>query len=186
MPVVQWRWGTALVAMSAGVLALDIVTGPFVQFPITFVAPVGLGAWYLGRKTGVGYAVALVGCRLAIALSLESEVGSTWTALVNAGIRLVVLVALAVLLDQVAWQRRTLAARVQMLEGILPICSFCKKIRRPDGTWESIEAYVSSHSKAQFSHGFCESCGRDQYPEFLATSTDPRQGPQRIGPESGD
>jgi hypothetical protein len=186
MRVVPWRWKTALVAMSAGVLALDIATGPFIQFPITFVAPVGLGAWYLGRKTGVGYAVALVGCRLAIALGLESEVGSTWSALVNAGIRLVVLVALAVLLDQVAWQRRTLAARVQMLEGILPICSFCKKIRRPDGTWEPVESYISNHAAVTFSHGFCEACGRDQYPEFLATSIDPRRGPQGIVPESDE
>ena len=56
-----------------------------------------------------------------------------------------------------------LAKRVQVLEGILPICSFCKKIRRPDGQWEQIETYIGKRSAAQFSHGFCEACGREHY-----------------------
>ncbi len=165
-----WGRGSALLVISAGVLALDIITGPFIQFPITFVVPVGLGAWYLGRTAGVGFAVVLVGCRLAIAIGIEASASPIWSALVNAGIRLVVLVALAVLLDQVAWQRGTLAARVELLEGILPICVFCKKIRRADGDWEQVESYISSRSSAQFSHGFCEVCAHEQYPEFLTAS----------------
>jgi len=175
-----WGRGSALLVISAGVLALDIITGPFIQFPITFVVPVGLGAWYLGRTAGVGFAVALVGCRLAIAIGIEASASPTWSALVNAGIRLVVLVALAVLLDQVAWQRRTLAARVELLEGILPICVFCKKIRRADGDWEQVESYISSRSSDQFSHGFCEVCAREQYPEFLTASG----GTDRVHPGS--
>lgn len=174
MRVRRKRWGTALAAVSAAVLALDMVTGPFIQFPILFVAPVGLGAWYLGKRTGIGFAVALVGCRLGIAIGLEEQAAPAWTAFVNAGIRLLVLVGLAVLLDQVAWQRRTLAARVHQLEGILPICAFCKKIRRTDGTWEPIERYISDHSATQFSHGFCDTCAREQYPEFL-TGRDERR-----------
>lgn len=162
------RWGAMLVVVSAAVLALDIVTGPFIQFPIMFVAPVGLGAWYMGRRTGIGFAVALVACRLAIAIGLEVQAAPAWTAFVNAGIRLMVLVGLAVLLDQVAWHRRTLAARVHMLEGILPICAFCKRIRRTDGTWEPVEKYVSDHSAVKFSHSYCEACANDRYPEFLA------------------
>ena len=64
--------------------------------------------------------------------------------------------------------RRTLAKRVQLLEGILPLCVFCKKIRHDDGVWERIETYVSQRSAAQFSHGYCEDCARDHYPEFLS------------------
>ena len=179
MGVGRWRRGTALLVMSVGVLALDVVTGPYIQFPITFVAPVGLAAWYLGRNAALGYAVGLVACRFAIAVGVESEMRPLWSVFVNAGIRLAVLGGLAVLLDQVAWQKRTLADRLQMLEGILPICAFCKKIRRADGTWEQIESYVSHHSKAQFSHGCCEACAREEYPEFLAGSADPEPDPGR-------
>jgi hypothetical protein len=52
-----------------------------------------------------------------------------------------------------------------ILEGILPICGFCKKIRKPDGTWQQLESFISTHSEAQFSHGLCEECLRKQYPE---------------------
>ena len=48
--------------------------------------------------------------------------------------------------------------RIQTLEGIVPICSVCKKIRSDDGAWERLEIYVSKHTNAQFSHGFCEQC----------------------------
>lgn len=162
------RWWLILIIMSAAVLELDIATGPYLQFPILFVAPVGLGAWFLGRRAGIGFAVVLGVCRLLIAINLEAAALPMWSAVVNAGIRLIVLVALAILIDQVAWQRRTLAERVQLLEGILPICVFCKKIRRDDGSWERIETYVSQRSTAQFSHGYCNECARDHYPEFLS------------------
>jgi sigma-B regulation protein RsbU (phosphoserine phosphatase) len=48
--------------------------------------------------------------------------------------------------------------RVKQLEGILPICSYCKKVRDDNDYWQSVESYVSSHSEAHFSHGICPSC----------------------------
>jgi len=55
-------------------------------------------------------------------------------------------------------------AQVKTLEGLLPICAGCKKIRGEGGHWEQIEAYVSRHSNAEFSHGFCDECFRRLYP----------------------
>jgi hypothetical protein len=52
---------------------------------------------------------------------------------------------------------------VKILRGILPICSFCKKIRTKDNTWVPVEEYVHEHSEADFSHGFCPDCMRDHY-----------------------
>jgi hypothetical protein len=49
-------------------------------------------------------------------------------------------------------------AEVKTLEGILPICSHCKKIRREDGDWEAMEVYIRGHSQAEFSHGICPDC----------------------------
>ncbi|MFH2057271.1 MAG: response regulator [Pseudomonadota bacterium] len=56
--------------------------------------------------------------------------------------------------------------RIKTLEGIIPICCVCKKIRDDKGYWEQIEQYISKHSKAAFSHGICPECMESQYPEF--------------------
>jgi len=47
---------------------------------------------------------------------------------------------------------------VQQLEGLLPICAYCKRIRGGTEEWESIERYVEERSEAQFSHGYCPDC----------------------------
>jgi len=57
-------------------------------------------------------------------------------------------------------------AEVRTLSGLLPICASCKKIRDDQGYWSQIEDYVSSHSKATFSHGICPECAKKLYPEY--------------------
>jgi sigma-B regulation protein RsbU (phosphoserine phosphatase) len=49
-------------------------------------------------------------------------------------------------------------AKVKQLQGLLPICAYCKKIRDDHNYWQQVEAYISSHSEAQFSHGICPDC----------------------------
>lgn len=49
-------------------------------------------------------------------------------------------------------------ARVKKLEGILPICSYCKSVRSAPDAWRQIESYVQDHSDARFSHGICPGC----------------------------
>lgn len=58
-------------------------------------------------------------------------------------------------------------AAVERLEGILPICSFCKRIRDKDGMWTAIEEYVRQRSAADFSHGLCQECSARHYPPFV-------------------
>jgi DNA-binding response OmpR family regulator len=49
-------------------------------------------------------------------------------------------------------------SRVKQLQGLLPICSYCKKIRNDRNYWQQVEGYISEHSGAQFSHGICPEC----------------------------
>jgi phosphoserine phosphatase RsbU/P len=49
-------------------------------------------------------------------------------------------------------------ANVKQLQGMLPICSYCKKIRDDRNCWEQLEGYISRHSDARFSHGVCPDC----------------------------
>jgi len=55
---------------------------------------------------------------------------------------------------------------IKTLRGLIPICSFCKKIRNDENYWEQVEVYVGRHTGAQFSHSYCPSCMKKHYPEF--------------------
>jgi len=48
--------------------------------------------------------------------------------------------------------------RVRQLRGLLPICSYCKKVRDDRNYWQQVETYVSEHTDARFSHGICPDC----------------------------
>jgi len=49
-------------------------------------------------------------------------------------------------------------ARVKQLQGLLPICSYCKKIRSDDDYWEQVDSYIAKHSEVAFSHSICPNC----------------------------
>ena len=53
---------------------------------------------------------------------------------------------------------RTATKTIEKLEGILPICCYCKKIRDDKNDWHSIESYISNRSTVEFSHGICPKC----------------------------
>lgn len=64
---------------------------------------------------------------------------------------------------------RTLS-RVRQLEGLLSICSFCKKIRDENDQWQHLESYISKRSDARFSHGVCHTCGMEHYGDLWELS----------------
>ncbi|MBN2536601.1 MAG: response regulator [Spirochaetales bacterium] len=57
-------------------------------------------------------------------------------------------------------------AKIKTLRGLLPICSFCKKIRDDQGYWKQIEVYMKEHSDANFSHSICPKCAKKYYPHL--------------------
>ena len=74
---------------------------------------------------------------------------------VQVGVR--VLTLQQTLADQVTELQDALS-RVKQLQGLLPICSYCKRIRNDENYWEQLESYLAIHSEAQFSHGICPTC----------------------------
>ncbi|MCK5068959.1 MAG: hypothetical protein KAR01_00400 [Desulfocapsa sp.] len=56
---------------------------------------------------------------------------------------------------------------IKSLEGILPLCSFCKKIRNDEEEWQEVDSYLQSHSQADVSHGICPDCAQKHYPDFV-------------------
>jgi len=60
---------------------------------------------------------------------------------------------------------------VKTLEGLLPICAHCKKIRDDKGYWQQVEVYVRDHAEVEFSHGICPDCARSHFPNYYRTKT---------------
>jgi PAS domain S-box-containing protein len=57
-------------------------------------------------------------------------------------------------------------SEIKTLSGLIPICSYCKKIRNDNGYWEQLEKYLKSRSDAIFSHGICPECLKEYFPEY--------------------
>lgn len=58
-----------------------------------------------------------------------------------------------------------LTERVRSLEGILPMCAYCRRIRDEKGDYQSLEDFVSDKTPAQFSHGICQECAKKHFEE---------------------
>ncbi|MCL4693813.1 MAG: hypothetical protein KJ060_15035 [Candidatus Hydrogenedentes bacterium] len=57
-------------------------------------------------------------------------------------------------------------AHVRTLQGVLPICMHCHKIRTDEESWQRLETYIEAHSDAAVSHGLCPDCLAKHYPEY--------------------
>ncbi|MCK5064442.1 MAG: response regulator transcription factor [Candidatus Fermentibacteraceae bacterium] len=55
---------------------------------------------------------------------------------------------------------------IKTLQGILPICSFCKKVRNDKNYWHQLEDYISTHTEAMVTHSICPECMQIHYPEI--------------------
>jgi PAS domain S-box-containing protein len=67
---------------------------------------------------------------------------------------------------------RAALAEVRTLREILPICSYCKKIRNDENYWQSVEAFISQHTNSRFSHSICPTCYKNEVEPQLADLSD--------------
>ena len=64
----------------------------------------------------------------------------------------------AMVMDAIRIRAERSEKQLETLEGILPICAYCKKIRDEHDHWQVLEAYIEDRSEAEFSHGICPEC----------------------------
>ena len=147
-------------------VALDWELVPLQVFPVVFIFPVMLIAW--NRPLWLSATCAGL---LSLTRILHQLVFSANPVVVNEFadtlICFFVLELLALLTTLLGTQSRQLRQRVRALEGLLPICSFCKSIRDDKEAWVRIEEYLTQHSDAIVSHGLCPDCAKKHYAEFL-------------------
>jgi hypothetical protein len=143
-------------------LLADFVIGPYVTFPITFVLPIAMTAWWYTRRAANILTVVMVTARFINTLNWDPVLpGLLAYAVINSVVRLVVFFMLSCAIYRVADQQRSLRHKSKVLEGLLPICAYCKKIRNEEGAWEQLESYLTEHSGVLFSHSICPDCRQE-------------------------
>jgi hypothetical protein len=145
-------------ALSLVCLAIDYRTGPMIEFPLVYLAPISMASWFGGRTWGLALAIILPLCRLYFRTVWDPP----WTLLessINAAIRIAVFASFAWLIDRTARQMRELR-HTRTLEGLLGVCSICKNIRdQRSDAWQPLEAYLNAHPDA-FRPDVCPDCSR--------------------------
>jgi hypothetical protein len=147
-------------AIAVFVVALDYAVGPRVEFPGLFVVPVMYGAWYGGVRWGLPLSLLPFAHVATVAASGAPE--GLYEVVLSAVVRALVLMPVAWWIATVAESQRALEKEVDLLEGLLPICSYCKKIRDEAGDWQALEKYIQERSDATFTHGICDPCLQQQ------------------------
>jgi hypothetical protein len=158
-PIFMLYWLTIAILL----LLIDYFSGPFIQFPISYLIPVALAAWYNGRWWGLSLAVTMPLVRLYFNIDLWTVPWTMFEAVFNTLIKMAVLASFALIIDRNARQTNKLNREVNLLEGLLPVCSFCKKIRDDQDQWQPIEKYIMARSPVAFSHGVCPECVKKYY-----------------------
>lgn len=154
-------------ALGAVMLWMDYLFSSAVNFPAVYLLPVILAAWYSGMWPALGLAIAVPVFRLLFLVLPRQPPEHMATLALATGFRGVVIGFLALWFARLAEFERSLERRVEVLEGLVPICAFCKNIRNEAGEWERLEKYISRRSEAEFSHGVCPSCSEKHYSNEL-------------------
>ena len=153
-----------ILCAAIGVFILDLFIPKGVADGLLYVAPVAwITLWSNRHEASLVLLVAAMCTVCAVAGFFLSPPGLFWLGLANRGITIFV-VWLTVALSLT---RKRVEEEVKALRGLLPICSYCKKIRDDKGYWKQIEVYIAANSQADFSHGLCPECGIEHYPDIF-------------------
>lgn len=169
-----------------GIVAVSLVIATLLTFPLAsrmthsrdllFVAAVILVSRYEGSIAGICVALLSV---VAFDWYFDQTPHIFDFTVANA-VRIVVFVSISAMIALLDSRRRqamrslattnqtlrTALDEIKTLRGILPICSYCKRIESGPETWVELDKYVRKHSEAEFSHGMCPDCLRKLYPDM--------------------
>jgi hypothetical protein len=134
--------------MGLVILVVDFATGPFLLFPILFVIPVSLAAWYLSTRWACILAVLLPLGRLCISEFIDKPSPLPYI-IANSGIRVAVLLILAFFAGRAARQTKQLEEKVS---GLVTMCAWSRTIQY-QGEWISFEDYLKRRFNVETSHG---------------------------------
>jgi hypothetical protein len=156
------------IVLLAVVAAGDYATGPYLIFDLFYLLPLLITTWYLKRRWGLVMAVIASG--VWVAMQIASGHPPThplmwfWNLSVRVAVSWLIVWLVSRLKDDLAEQARlvgdlrTAVDQIKQLNGLLPLCAWCKKIRDDKGYWLRLEQYIQDHTDAQITHGICPDC----------------------------
>jgi hypothetical protein len=158
---------TAL-AVLAVVATVDALTPYELGFSAFYVIPVLIATWGVGTSRGLAFALLSACCwyvaDLTSGRALTHEFYRIWDTL-NHLLSYSLLAVVTGRLKQAFQREQTLRENLDLtlknvkeLEGLLPVCAWCKKVRNDEGYWQELDAYLQPRIKAAFSHGICPEC----------------------------
>lgn len=170
----QYTWRLVGIPLTLIVALLDYFTRNELQVSVLYLVPIALASWKLTR----GEAVFVASFSALIWFVAETPVlrqtTTVWIPFLNMlalfGVFLTVALILSALREAFAEQKRLIReleealGRVKTLTGLLPMCSWCKKVRDDQGYWKAVEAYIHEHSNAEVTHGICPECRTSFFP----------------------
>ena len=164
-----------ILVLAACIFALDILTPRGVSQEALYTGLVLVALWSSRPRLIVLVAAGTSALTIA-GFFLSRPGGVVWMAIINRVLTISaiwIVASLALLHHRAAQDRERLIlqlqnalAQVMTLQGLLPICASCKKIRDDRGYWSQIETYIGDHSDAEFTHGICPECTKKLYPEY--------------------
>jgi len=147
------------------VFCLDLVVPLGSEISFFYLLPVVfLALWSSPKQSLAVTGIAVFSSILMAVGFLLSPQGHAWQGVTNRSYALVVIAATLAL----SVVRKRAEEDVKVLQGLLPICSYCKKIRDDQGYWQQVERYIAARSEAGFSHGMCPDCCTKHFPDILA------------------
>ena len=145
-----------------------------VAWGIAYISVVLLSYRLSQRGYIMGFAV-LCSAFTILGYFLAPRGGEFWKVITNRVLSLYAIWVTAILLfhrkkrederERVIRELEEARTKIKILSGFLPTCSSCKKIKDESGDWKQMEAYISEHSEAEFSHGLCPACAMKLYPD---------------------
>lgn len=169
-------------ALYGGVMLIDVLAPPEVEFAAFYLAPVIWLAWARGSREGLILALLSgLGWYLHDILSGRphgSEFFRLWTALNHQLSYLLAAWVVGALRREVRLQQslnqrlQGAMAEVRELKGLLPVCAWCHQIRDEEGRWHPMEVFLEQRTRASATHGICPTCLEKVEPEL----TPPRPG----------
>ena len=153
------------ICLAGMVFVLDtfVSTGQ-IATEMLYVTPVAwLALWSSKKQASLVVSAAAICTALSIVGFVMMSHGEVWIDMVNRAIAIFIIWMTAIL----SVLRKRAEEETKILRGLLPICSYCKKVRDDKGYWKQIEVYIAANSQADFSHGLCPECGLEHYPDVF-------------------
>lgn len=152
----------------AAITFADYATGYEMGFFVFYFLPVAMAAWFRGRSAGLVTALAGAVCWCLSDILSGHPYSRVWLVYWEASIHLASFVIVSLLvagararLEQerrLGERLRAALSEVRTLKGLIPVCSYCRRIRNDDACWDRFEAYLAAHTDVQFTHGICPDC----------------------------